>query len=72
MDTATRVQTLDKAVCISHGTYILEKGINPTILLPALCKIVGQTGLFNLVMATGLGGKILNSAYRIDLVSKGW
>ena len=42
-------------------------GMNPTILPSAMGKIVGQTGLFNLGMATCLGeGKL---CLKIDLVS---
>ena len=33
----------------------LKKGINLTILLPAMSTKQGQTGLFNLGKATGLG-----------------
>ena len=47
MDMATWVQILDKAVYISHSTNTLGKGTSPTI--------VGQTGLFNLDMATAIG-----------------
>ena len=32
--------------------------MNPTILFPAMGKIVGQTVLFNLGIATGLEGKL--------------
>ena len=32
MDTATRVQILDEAYCISHSTNTFGKGMNPTIL----------------------------------------
>ena len=35
MDTTTRVQILDKTVCISHSTNTLGKGMNPIILPPA-------------------------------------
>ena len=49
-----RVQTQDEAVCISHGTITLGKGIHPTILPPVMGKIVEQTGFFNLVMVTSL------------------
>ena len=38
MDTATCAQNLDKIVCISRITNILEKGINPVILLSAMSK----------------------------------
>ena len=43
MGTATQVQILDKADCISHSTNTLGKGMNPIILLPAMGKIVEQT-----------------------------
>ena len=33
---------------------VLEKNMNPIILPPAMSKIVGETVLFNLGMATGL------------------
>ena len=45
--------------------------MNPTIQLPAMNKIVGQTGLFNFGMATGLEGRqnLLNSTLKnLDLV----
>ena len=42
MGTATRVQILDVADCVSHCTNTPEKGVNPIILLPA------TTGFFNL------------------------
>ena len=47
--------------------------MHPTILPPALGKIVGQTWLFSLAMATGLGQGKLNShllfsTQKIDLV----
>ena len=32
MDTATRVQTLDEAVCISRNDITFGKNMNPTIL----------------------------------------
>ena len=31
MDMVTKVQILDKTVCISHSANTLEKGMNPTI-----------------------------------------
>ena len=37
MDTAI-LQILDQANCISHSTNILEKGMNPIILPPAMGK----------------------------------
>ena len=39
MDTATRVQILDQANCISHSTNTLGKGMNPIILPPAMGKL---------------------------------
>ena len=38
MDTATHVQILDEAVCISYHTNTFEEGMNPTILPPAIDK----------------------------------
>ena len=38
LDTATRVQILDEADCISHSTNTLGKGMNPIILPPAMGK----------------------------------
>ena len=38
MDTATRVQILDDAVCISHRANKLAKDMNPTILPQAMGK----------------------------------
>ena len=55
MDTATRVQILDEADCISHSTNTLGKGMNPIILPPAMGKIVGQTDFFSLGEATSQG-----------------
>ena len=36
--TATRVQILDEAVYISHSTNTRRKGMNPSILSPAMGK----------------------------------
>ena len=63
MDTATRVQILDYTVCISHSADISGKGMNPTILLPSMGKIVGHSDLFSLGMATDLEAKLLNQTY---------
>ena len=43
MDAATRVQTLDEAVCLLHCTNVLRKGRSPTILPPGIGKILGET-----------------------------
>ena len=53
MDTATWVQILEKASCISNSTNTLAKRKNPTILPPDIGKIVGQTRLLNVGMGTG-------------------
>ena len=42
MNTATQVQNLDKADCISHSTDTLEKGMNPMILPPTMDKLEGR------------------------------
>ena len=38
MDTVTRVQILNKTVCISHSVNSLEKGMNSTILPSVMSK----------------------------------
>ena len=38
MDLATHVQILNKTFYISHSGNTLGKGMNPTILLPAMSK----------------------------------
>ena len=47
--------------------------MNPTILLPAMSKILGDTGPFSLSIATGLEGKLwvqtFQTLLKIDLVS---
>ena len=59
MDTTARVQILDETNCVSHSTNTLGKGMNPTILPPAMGKIVGQTRFFSLGETTSLGeGKL--------------
>ena len=58
MDPVKQVQILDEAISISLHTNALGKGMNPNILPPAKSKIVMQTGLFNLGMATGLEGNL--------------
>ena len=45
---------LDYVVYISNNTNIIEKIINWTLLLPAMGKIVLQTGFFSHGTATGL------------------
>ena len=55
MESVIRVRIVDEIVCISHYANTLGKNMNPTILLPALGILVGQTGLFNYGMITSLG-----------------
>ena len=38
MEVATRVQNLDKAVCIRFQSNTLGKGVNPSVCLPAKGK----------------------------------
>ena len=38
MGTATQIQNLKKAVCISHSSNTHRKGMNPTILSLAMGK----------------------------------
>ena len=38
MNTATQAQILDKFACISHSSNTFDKGMNPTILPPAIVK----------------------------------
>ena len=59
MHPATRVQIQDEAACISLSGNTLEKSINPTNVPPAIGKIIGHIGLFNLGMATNLGNRKL-------------
>ena len=44
MDTAIRVQFLDKTDCISHNTNTLGKVMNPIILPPAMGKLEDRLG----------------------------
>ena len=72
MDSPTQVQTLSQAISISHSTNTVEKGMNSNILPPAMGKIVEQTGLFNLGMATSLEGKLNSNQTWIGMVSSGY
>ena len=57
MDTMTWVQILDKTACKSYIPKSLGKGMTPTILSPAMGKIVGQIRFSHFGMATGLWEK---------------
>ena len=47
------VQILNKVNCIYDYANTLGKYMNPTILSPAMDKIIGQTGLLSLSRAIG-------------------
>ena len=49
MDTATRVQILDKTAYILHSANILEKGMNSTILPSVTGKLKDKQGSLTLV-----------------------
>ena len=55
MDMVTRVQILDEGVFTSHCAYTFGKGVNSIIFPSAMDKIVGQSELFSLGMATSQG-----------------
>ena len=57
IDTATRVQTLDESVYISHCAHTLGGKYGSNYSFSRYGKIVGQTVLFNLGKATGLGAR---------------
>ena len=54
MNMTTQVRILDEAVCFSQCLNTFGKGVRPTILLPAMGKIIEKTGIFNLGKATSL------------------
>ena len=49
MDTATRVQILDKSVCISQSAIILGKSMNRIILFPFMNKQMGRLRSLTLI-----------------------
>ena len=55
MGTAIRVQILAETAYISHRVHTLGKGMNAFNFPPSSRYIVGQTGIFNLGIATGRG-----------------
>ena len=55
MELATRVQTLDEAVCLSHTVNTPGKGMNPIILLLVKVKSSGKLGSFTVVTMNSLG-----------------
>ena len=68
MDTATRVQILDDAVCISHYANIIGKGMNPTNFPQTMGKIVEQTiSLTLLWQGKTLNSNQLNFAWKLTL-----
>ena len=48
MDTQNQFQILAKAVCTSHSVNTLEKGVNPTILLPRIVNSMADWVLWPL------------------------
>ena len=70
---------LEKAICIFFRATAQRKDVNPSFLLLAMSKIVGQTAFSSLGVSTGLGeGKLnlnlLNSTknWPILLMWRGW
>ena len=55
MDTVIRVQIRDETTWILHNANTLGKGLNPTILSPAMNKMATETVLFSFGIATSLG-----------------
>ena len=49
MDTVTRVQILDEAVCIAQSVDTIEKGINSTILVQSMGKQLDMCGYLIIV-----------------------
>ena len=48
MDSVTRAQILDETICILHSPHTLGKVMDPTILPPAMGKLLGKLGSFTL------------------------
>ena len=63
MDTVIRVQILDVVVCISHSANKLRKGMNPTVLHPAMGKLLGRLGSVTLLWQLVLEKK--NSKFKL-------
>ena len=60
MSTASWVQIMVKAICISYNTDIFVKGMNPIIFPPVMNKKVGRLGSLTLecITTSQVGGKI--------------
>ena len=70
----TEVQILDEAVCISHSTNTLGKGVHPTILSPDMGKWSGRLDFLTLVWKPvwekeNFEIKLVVHHLKIDLVS---
>ena len=52
MDITNWIQILDETVCISLHSNAIEKGINQSLLLPAINKLQSRLNPFRLGMAT--------------------
>ena len=62
MKSATQVQILAETFSISVHANALGKGMNPTVLLPAMGKYKGR--LFSFGKGSGLEGKNLNLKFK--------
>ena len=59
----TQVQTLAKAVCISHNANTLRKGTNPTILSLTMGKRHGRLSFVILIWLAQSAGAVEYSDY---------
>ncbi len=69
MDTSTSVQFLGKAVCILHSINTVGKGMNPTILPPAMGRLGSLTLYDNQSRRRKIEFKLVKLCLRIDFVS---
>ena len=67
MESATRVQILDEAVCISHSADTVGKGMHPTILLPAkYCSVAWGCRIRRLQFSRGVRLPPRNESHGYD------
>ena len=50
MDVTTQVQNPDEAVCVSFHSNALGKGVDPSLLTPAMSKSLDRMGSLVLVL----------------------
>ena len=48
MESVVRIQIIDKAAYIFFRTHAFEENMNPSLLLPAIGKTLGQRGFISL------------------------